>query len=55
VTTDEKIMLSRPRQYGRPFGSGDVVGPYISLPALRPASKRNPHDPAQIKRERIAI
>jgi COMPASS component BRE2 len=53
--TGEKITLSRPRQYGHPFGSGDVVGLYISLPPLRPASKRDPHDPAQIKRERIAI
>ena len=53
--TGEKITLSRPRQYGRPFGSGDVVGLYISLPPLRPPSKRDPHDPAHIKRERIAI
>jgi COMPASS component BRE2 len=53
--TGEKITLSRPRPYGRPFGSGDVVGLYISLPPLRPPSKRDPHDPANIKRERIAI
>jgi COMPASS component BRE2 len=53
--TGEKITLSRPRSYGRPFGSGDVIGLYISLPPLRPPSKRDPHDPANIKRERIAI
>jgi COMPASS component BRE2 len=38
-----------------PVGSGDVVGLYISLRALCPASKREPHDPAHVKRERIAI
>ena len=53
--TGEKITLSRPRPYGRPFGSGDVIGLYISLPPLRSPSKRDPHDPANIKRERIAI
>jgi len=53
--TGEKITLSRPRPYGRSFGSGDVIGLYISLPPLRPPSKRDPHDPANIKRERIAI
>jgi COMPASS component BRE2 len=53
--TGEKITLSRPRAYGRPFGSGDVIGLYISLPPQRPPSKRDPHDPANVKRERIAI
>jgi len=53
--TGEKITLSRPRLYGRPFGTGDVVGLYISLPPLREPSKRDPHDPAHVKRERIAI
>ena len=53
--TGEKITLSRTRPYGRPFGSGDVIGLYISLPPLRPPSKRDPHDPANVKRERIAI
>jgi COMPASS component BRE2 len=53
--TGEKITLSRPRPYGRPFSSGDVIGLYISLPPLRPPSKRDPHDPANTKRERIAI
>ena len=55
--TGEKITLSRPRPYGRPFGTGDVIGMYISLPALRQAAapKRDPHDPAHVKRERIAI
>jgi COMPASS component BRE2 len=53
--TGEKITLSRPRPYSRPFSSGDVIGLYISLPPLRPPSKRDPHDPAHVKRERIAI
>ena len=53
--TGEKITLSRPRPYGRPFSTGDVVGLYISLPPLREPSKRDPHDPAHVKRERIAI
>ncbi|KAH9977333.1 hypothetical protein BGW80DRAFT_1288672, partial [Lactifluus volemus] len=53
--TGEKITLSRPRPYGGPFGTGDVVGMYISLPPLRPGVKRDPHDPAHVKRERIAI
>jgi len=53
--TGEKITLSRPRPYGRSFGTGDVVGLYISLPPLREGSKRDAHDPAHVKRERIAI
>src|SRR6266702_116598 len=53
--TGEKITLSRPRVYGQPFSAGDVVGMYISLPPLREGVKRDPHDPAHIKRERIAI
>lgn len=53
--TGEKITLSRPRPYGRSFGTGDVVGLYISLPTLREGSKRDAHDPAHVKRERIAI
>jgi COMPASS component BRE2 len=53
--TGEKITLSRPRPYGESFGAGDVVGMYISLPPLREGVKRDPHDPAHIKRERIAI
>ena len=53
--TGEKITLSRPRPYGEAFGAGDVVGMYISLPPLREGAKRDAHDPAHIKRERIAI
>ncbi|KAH9967957.1 hypothetical protein BC827DRAFT_1258148 [Russula dissimulans] len=53
--TGEKITLSRPRSYGCPFGTGDTIGLYISLPPLREPSKRDPHDPAHVKRERIAI
>jgi COMPASS component BRE2 len=53
--TGEKVTLSRPRPYGRPFFSGDVIGMYISLPPRRHASESDPHDPAHIKRERIAI
>ncbi|KAF9466341.1 hypothetical protein BDZ94DRAFT_212790 [Collybia nuda] len=51
----DKVTLSRPRPYGRPYGSGDVIGMYISLPPRREADKKDPHDPAHIKRERIPI
>ncbi|KAG6874078.1 hypothetical protein C0995_006935 [Termitomyces sp. Mi166 len=53
--TGDKVTLSRPRPYGRPFRTGDVVGMYISLPPRTPASKKAPHDPAHLKRERIPI
>lgn len=53
--TGEKVTLSRPRPYGQPFGTGDVVGMYISLPPLRKPNPKDPHDPAHLKRERIPI
>jgi COMPASS component BRE2 len=53
--TGEKVALSRPRPYGQPFKSGDVVGMYISLPPLRQPNKKDPHDPAHLHRERIPI
>ncbi|KAJ7489859.1 hypothetical protein B0H11DRAFT_1042524 [Mycena galericulata] len=53
--TGDKVTLSRPRPYGRPFSSGDVIGMYICLPPKRQANPKDPHDPARIKRERIAI
>lgn len=53
--TGEKVHLSRPRPYGKPFKTGDVVGMYISLPPHREPNPKDPHDPAHIKRERIAI
>ncbi|KZT11641.1 uncharacterized protein LAESUDRAFT_692702 [Laetiporus sulphureus 93-53] len=54
--TGDKVHLSRPRPYGKPFKSGDVIGMYISLPSPRRApNKKDPYDPAHIKRERIAI
>ncbi|KIL68587.1 hypothetical protein M378DRAFT_120821 [Amanita muscaria Koide BX008] len=53
--TGEKVTLSRPRQYGQPFNSGDVVGMYISLPPRRQPDPKDPHDPAHVKRERIPI
>lgn len=51
----DKIYLARPRPYGRSFRSGDVIGMYISLPPRRNPSPNDPHDPAHIRRERIAI
>ncbi|KAF9452255.1 hypothetical protein P691DRAFT_805137 [Macrolepiota fuliginosa MF-IS2] len=51
----EKVTLSRPRPYGKPFASGDVIGMYISLPPRRVANPKDPHDPAHIRRERIPI
>jgi COMPASS component BRE2 len=53
--TGEKVTLSRPRPYGRPYGTGDVVGMYISIPPCKQANKKDPLDPAHIKRERIPI
>ncbi len=53
--TGEKVTLSRPRPYGRVFGTGDVVGMYISLPPRRTPNKKDPIDPAHLKRERIPI
>lgn len=53
--TGEKVTLSRPRPYGKPFSTGDVVGMYISLPPRRVANPKDPHDPAHLRRERIPI
>ncbi|VDB99950.1 unnamed protein product [Peniophora sp. CBMAI 1063] len=53
--TGEKVTLSRPRPYGLPVKSGDVVGMYISLPPLRKPSTVDQNDPAHLHRERIAI
>uniref|UniRef100_V5ESX9 B30.2/SPRY domain-containing protein n=1 Tax=Kalmanozyma brasiliensis (strain GHG001) TaxID=1365824 RepID=V5ESX9_KALBG len=49
----DKVTLSRPLPYGKPFKAGDVVGMYIKLPPHTPPQDEN--DPANIKRERIAI
>ncbi|TKY89159.1 hypothetical protein EX895_001690 [Sporisorium graminicola] len=49
----DKVTLSRPLPYGKPFKAGDVVGLYIKLPPLSEPQDEN--DPANIKRERIAI
>lgn len=51
----EKVTLSRPRPYGRSFRTGDVIGMYIFLPSRRKPNPIDPHDPAHLKRERIAI
>ena len=53
--TGDKVTLSRPRPYGEPFKTGDVVGLYISLPSKRKPKSNDPYDPAHMKRERIAI
>ncbi|KAG5652342.1 hypothetical protein H0H81_005363 [Sphagnurus paluster] len=53
--TGDKVTLSRPRPYGKPYGTGDVIGMYISLPPRREANQNDPHDPAHLKRERIPI
>jgi COMPASS component BRE2 len=53
--TGEKITLSRPKPYGRPFETGDVIGLYISLPPKRAANPDDPWDPARMERHRIAI
>ena len=53
--TGDKLTLSRPRPYGKSFGSGDTIGMYISLPPRRQPTKKDPNDPAHLKRERIPI
>jgi len=53
--TGEKVHLSRLKSYSKPFGTGDVVGLYISLPPRRHPNRTDPADPAHLKRERIAI
>ncbi|KZO95747.1 hypothetical protein CALVIDRAFT_515518 [Calocera viscosa TUFC12733] len=53
--TGDKVTLSRPRPYAPPFGSGDVVGMYISLPPRKQPNSKDPHDPARIVRKRIPI
>ncbi|KAG5647135.1 hypothetical protein DXG03_001090 [Asterophora parasitica] len=53
--TGDKVTLSRPRPYGRAYGTGDVIGMYISLPSKRVPDPKDPHDPAHVKRERIPI
>lgn len=49
--TGEKVTLSRPRPYGVPFGTGDVVGCLIDIP---PASDSHNHE-SVISRKRIPI
>ncbi|KDQ59497.1 hypothetical protein JAAARDRAFT_33066 [Jaapia argillacea MUCL 33604] len=53
--TGEKIHCSRTKPYAKEFGTGDVIGMYISLPPRRQPDPHDPHDPAHLKRERIAI
>ena len=53
--TGEKVHLSRLKPYSKPFGTGDVLGLYISLPPKRQPDRNDPEDPAHLKRERIAI
>ncbi|EJU05514.1 hypothetical protein DACRYDRAFT_19965, partial [Dacryopinax primogenitus] len=53
--TGDKITLSRPRPYGQPFRSGDVVGMYISLPPRKEPNPKDSYDPARIVRKRIPI
>jgi COMPASS component BRE2 len=53
--TGEKVTLSRPKPYGRPFRSGDVIGLYISLPPRPEPQQGDPTDPARMMRKRIPI
>ena len=53
--TGEKVHLSRLKPYSKPFGTGDVIGLYISLPPKRQPKHNDREDPAHLKRERIAI
>ena len=42
----EKVHISRPKPYGKSFGTGDVIGCLITLP---------PYKPKEIRRKRIPI
>ncbi|KAG9103037.1 hypothetical protein FRC07_010098 [Ceratobasidium sp. 392] len=53
--TGEKVTISRPKPYGRPFRTGDVIGLYISLPPRPDPQPGDPTDPARIMRKRIPI
>ncbi|KAG9012137.1 hypothetical protein FRB93_002280 [Tulasnella sp. JGI-2019a] len=53
--TGDKVTLAKLRPYGKPFGSGDVIGLYICLPPRRKPSKNDPLDPARVMRKRVAI
>lgn len=50
-----KTTLGHLRPYAKPFGTGDVIGMYISLPPQRKSNPKDPNDPANIRRERIPI
>ncbi|EJD05956.1 uncharacterized protein FOMMEDRAFT_79189, partial [Fomitiporia mediterranea MF3/22] len=50
-----KVTLSRPRPYGQSYGTGDVIGMYISLPPKRKPKANDPYDPAQLNRVGIPI
>lgn len=53
--TGEKVTISRPTSYGKSYGTGDVIGMYISLPPKREADPKDASDPARLHRQRIAI
>lgn len=53
--TGAKTTLGRLRAYGKSFGSGDVIGMYISLPPRRKPNSKDSSDPAHMRRERIPI
>lgn len=50
----EKVHLSRPKPYGKPFATGDVVGCLITLPE-RQSQSADEQNPATILRRRIPI
>lgn len=64
--TGDKVHLSQPRAYGEAFGTGDVIGVYVSLPsrqaigcppipANHPDYHRDPYVPSRIVRKRVPI
>ncbi|KAG9001434.1 hypothetical protein FRB90_011611 [Tulasnella sp. 427] len=53
--TGDKVTLSRTKPYGKPYGSGDVIGLYISLPPRRKPNPQDLTDPARVLRKRVAI
>lgn len=51
----DAVTLSRPKPYGKPYGSGSTIGIYISLPPRASPSETDRRNPARIVRKRVPI
>ncbi len=62
-STGDKVTLSRPKAYGKPFGTGDVIGCMIYIPEPTPAENEEKQKareddewhPSKVVRKRIPI